>query len=367
MKTNEKGNNGSITLAGQTYSFEAFSRLHLPDDCQWAGKSQAFIKDWLSDKSLFELHTSGSTGQPKPILLRREQLRSSALATIRALSLTPNTHGLVAMDTAFIGGKMMLVRGIIGEWHLHLLPPSAYPLPESTSIAFTALVPMQVESLLKTKEGLSFLNNLSQLIIGGADILPVLQAQIKRLKCQVWHTFGMTETVSHIALKPLNGEKASSTFKVIGDNEIALNDEGCLRIRGTVTEGQWIDTHDMAQIVEDGFIWLGRNDLTINSGGVKINIETAENDIRQKLLQGQPIHIALWKLPHPHLGEELVGLATDSDICRAWTNQYSQLKKSFQKYHFPKRWFYVNQLHLTSSGKLDRRSTLTLASEVDVL
>ncbi len=356
---------GSITLAGQSYGFEAFGRLKLTADQQWAFETQTFIKDWFSRKSHFEIYTSGSTGKPKQIRLHREQILSSALATISALALPAQINSLVAMDTRFIGGKMMIARGIIGRWHLHLLPPSAYPLPHCTSIHFTALVPMQVESLLKTREGLAFLNQLTHLIIGGAPISTALSEQIQHLNCYAWHTYGMTETVSHIALKSLNGDHKSDLFRVIGDNEIEVNEEECLRIRGTVTRGKWIETHDLVELHHNGFKWLGRNDLTVNSGGVKINIESAENDIRQKLTDGKTIDIALWKAPHPHYGEELVGLTNDLKACVDWKNQYAELKTHFKTYYFPKRWFYLNTMIRTGSGKLDRAASFKAAKEVE--
>ena len=364
---NEIGEKGSITLDGKTYSFKDFADLLLPKPLHWAKASQDFVQAWLSNNDHFELHTSGSSGKPKLIRLHREQLNASALATITSLQLPAHSHALVAMDTAFIGGKMMLVRGLIGHWHLHLLPPTTYPIPdESIAMDFTALVPLQVEGLLKTKEGIAFLNRLSKLIIGGAPIQPELQEKIQSLKCEVWHSYGMTETVSHIALKKLNGTDASESFKVIGDNEVKLNDQGCLCVRGTVTQSKWIETNDLAEITKNGFVWIGRSDLTVNSGGVKINIESAESHIRQKLTNEKSVEIALWKIPHTELGEELVGIVNDMQLGQSWKTEYTKLKTLFQAYHFPKRWFFIDQMRRTGSGKIDRIVTLRHAKEVTI-
>ncbi|WP_420387359.1 AMP-binding protein [Roseivirga sp.] len=325
----------------------------------WAEKTQQFIRDWFSDQQNFTLHTSGSTGKPKAIAVSRHQMEASALATINHLHIPKGATTLLCMNPDMVGGRMMLVRAIIGQWSLKVVPASSSPMVEG-KIDFTAMVPLQVESLVDTEEGKEFLNRIHTLIIGGGAINDQLLQKVRNLKTNIYQTFGMTETLSHIALKRLNGENPSEYYQLIGDNEIRLNDWGCLEIKGTVTNGKWISTNDLVEIKEQRFQWLGRADLVVNSGGIKILIEPLE----KKLSDYFQTEIILWKENHDRLGEQLVAMLKDENIYEHISANKDTLKLKFDKYHFPKKWLLLkNSLALTPSGKIDRSRTLELNNQ----
>lgn len=344
---------GTIIFNNQSYTFTQFATISLPKNLNWARNTQLFVKDWLNDQQSFLLQTSGSTGKPKSISIQRSQMLASANATIQYLNIQPGSSALLCMNPDMIGGRMMLVRAIVGNWNLHILPPSSNPVID-VDIDFTAMVPLQVESLLETKAGIDFLNRIDQLIIGGAAINERLQETLQGLRTKAYQTFGMTETVSHIALKKLNGPDKSDEYQVIGNNEVTLNNSGKLCIRGTVTNDEWVETNDLVDITETGFKWLGRADLVVNSGGVKIQIEELEEDIFKFFKTS----VWVWKENDERLGEKLIGMTDDPELISQIEADYNSLKSNFKKYHFPKEWILVKEWQLTSSGKPDRSNTL---------
>ena len=343
---------GQIVFKNQIFSFRKFASISLPKTLKWAEKAQLFVKEWLDGSESFLLHTSGSTGKPKSLAVSRSQMTASANATLQYLNISQGSSALLCMNPDMIGGRMMLVRAMIGKWKLHVLPPSSEPIC-SEPIDFAAMVPMQVEGLLKSSEGKEFIGRIKSLIIGGAQISESLKAQLSEINGAVYQTFGMTETVSHIALRRINGEAPSDTYHVIGDNEIKADDQGLLSIKGTVTNKEWIHTNDLVQLTENGFKWLGRADLVVNSGGVKIQIEALEKELSDFF----DAEIWVWKIPHESLGEQLIALSDNNDLIYRVNNEYDLLKREFKPYHFPKKWILVQNWQLTPSGKPDRRAT----------
>lgn len=344
---------GTIIFNNQSYTFTQFATISLPKNLEWVANTQLFVKDWLNDKQSFILQTSGSTGKPKSISIQRSQMLASANATIQYLNIQPGSSALLCMNPDMIGGRMMLVRAIIGNWNLQILPPSSNPIID-VDIDFTAMVPLQVESLLETETGIDFLNRIDQLIIGGAAINERLLEKLQGLRTKAYQTFGMTETVSHIALKKLNGPDKSEEYQVIGNNEVTLNNLGKLCIRGTVTNDKWIESNDLVEITETGFKWLGRADLIVNSGGIKIQIEELEKEL-SNFFQTK---IWIWKETDMRLGEKLIGMTDDARLMQQIMSDYDSLKNNFKKYHFPKEWVLIKNWQMTLSGKPDRLNTL---------
>lgn len=345
---------GTIIINSESYSFKKFTTITLPKGLDWATNTQAFIRDWLADEqTYFTLHTSGSTGKPKSINIQKSRMEASAEATIQHLNIQNGANTLLCMNADMIGGRMMIVRALIGNWNLHILPPSSSPIVNE-EIDFTAMVPLQVQSLLETKEGTLFLNRIKKLIIGGANLSDQLLEKLQSLKPEVYQTFGMTETVSHIALKRVNGDSPSDEYKLIGDNQIEISNEGKLRIFGTVTNNEWVETNDLVERTSNGFKWLGRADLVVNSGGVKILIEPLEKELSTYF----KTQIWVWKKEDNVLGEQLVGLTDNQELINRIDKDYDSLKQDFKKYHLPKTWKFVKRWALTASGKPNRKQTL---------
>lgn len=311
-----------------------------------------FINEWLSGKGIFSQKTSGSTGKPKTISIARSQMIASAKRTASALNLDKNVSALLCINPEFIGGKMMLVRAMEFGWDLTLIPPSSNPedyLTDSPHFSFAALVPLQLQSMMATKKGREQLNNIETIIVGGAPIDPQLENEIQSLSAQVFSTYGMTETVSHIALKAMNGTNKSDLFKVLDGILVDTDKRDCLRIKADVTLDEWIQTNDVVELKGSEFKWLGRADFVINSGGIKIHLDQLESQIGQLL----NTEVVLLKKKHDRLGETYMAVITNKN-----NQTIDQLKltleSSLAKYHKPNEVYLVETVPRTASGKIDR-------------
>ncbi len=348
-----------IIINNHRYSLTLFAQLSLEPSLHWATPAQNFIKKWLSGEQSFSLTTSGSTGKPKTIQITRQQMIASAEATIEALQLQKGTKALLCINTAFIGGTMMLVRAIVGSWQIELIEPTSavHEVLEKNEYDFAALVPLQLSSTLNQPSGQSLMNKIDKVIIGGAAISEATIESLQPLECLCYHTYGMTETVSHIGLRLLNGGEKSEWFHLIGDNEIRLDKRGRLSIKGTVTQNEWIMTNDLVDIDGNHFRWLGRADLVVNSGGIKIQIEKAEAEINALLPPPFTGTVVLWKKAHETLGEELVGISNHQDTIDFIQANRETLNGHISKYHLPKTWYFCTSFLYAKSGKLDRKGS----------
>lgn len=325
----------------------------------------AFCREWLRGQEHYQLTTSGSTGKPKPIQISRYQMKASAAMTIQKLGLEPGDHILVCMDTAYIAGKMMLVRGLEGGMAMTIVTPSADPfntLPPNIQFDFTALVPLQIQTLIEgSPEYTEILNNMKGIIIGGSAISSSLEEAIQAVKSPVYSTYAMTETVSHIAMRRLNGPDRSNVYHTMPGVKIGLDSRGCLTIHAPVTNFETIVTNDLVTIIDEHrFTWEGRIDNVINSGGIKIHTEQMEHRIEQVLhTMGLHNRFFVGSIPHESLGEMAVLVIegkplgeSDEALLR------KQLKLKLPKYHEPKRVFYLDAFVLTETGKIQRKKSL---------
>ncbi len=325
-------------------------------------KAWQFCHDWLNGKSEFLLHTSGSTGKPKSIQITRKQMQESAKSTIQALGLSNNDDFLVCINTDFIGGKMMLVRGLELGANLVVIEPSGNPLLAIESNAkfdFMAVVPLQLENMLsQSDEKIAVLNQMKAVIVGGALVSKKLEQKIQELDCPVFSTYGMTETVSHIALKRLNGIQKQDYFQTLPNVEISQDKRGCLAIQSEITNNETIITNDLVELLSPTkFRWLGRVDNTINSGGIKIQLEDLESEIEQILMDLEiNCRFAVCPTPDEKLGQKIV-LFLEMEILdnQVEAELFSAMRNQLGKYKTPKEIRFKKQFPLTASGKVDRR------------
>ncbi len=318
----------------------------------------SFLKEWKAGRPSFKIQTSGSTGSPKSIEISRDLMRQSAERTNRYLHLDRRDHALVCMNTAYIAGKMMLVRALVADMTLSIIDPSSTPLAGLTvRPTFTAMVPLQLETVLNTNA--SALGSFRAILVGGAPVSAALRQQAAHLDTPVFETYGMTETLTHIALKKISGPVPERHFTVLPGIEIKRNPEGCLEIRGDVTRNQWLTTTDMVELRGDeGFVWLGRKDFVINSGGVKIHPEQVEAQIefyfREK---GWTNRFVVVPFPDERLGE-MVTLVIEGKLPVPDTTVLEELRYLADGYARPRKILHLDLLPETESGKIDRLSTL---------
>jgi O-succinylbenzoic acid--CoA ligase len=327
----------------------------------------AFCRQWLAGQQDFVLHTSGSTGTPKAIAVNRYQMEASAKATAEKLGLLAGTKALLCLHAGFVAGKMMLVRSLVNHWDLTVSPPNSLPFTHVTNpLDFVALVPAQLQQTLENQpDKISLLNQFKAIIVGGAAVSPYLESLVQtHLTVPVYNTYGMTETVSHIALKKLNGNDKHSFFSLLPQVAIQQDHRNCLQIKAPMTNNEWLTSNDMVELVYDnyqkiiGFHWLGRVDNVINSGGVKIQIEKVEATIG-KLFQQLAIsqRYCIVGLPDALWGEtvHLVIESTAHEINKELLAQLkASLQKSLAKYEVPKQLHCVATFPQTATEKIDR-------------
>lgn len=327
---------------------------------------QRFIKSWINDKQFFDQKTSGSTGKPTVHTISRKNMLASAERTAHALNLDTNLRALVCISMSYIGGKMMLVRGMHLKWSFHLISPTSFAdtnqIP-SGSFDFAAMVPLQIEHLLQSEAGLKLLNNTEKIIVGGAPMNDDLIDQIQSLNCQVYATYGMTETVSHIALQKLNAPDRSDHFTILPGVDFGLDERGCFKLKADVTDNQWVQTNDLVALQGDRrFKITGRADNIINTGGVKISAEVLEGKIAA-VIKGKVLQYAISSTPDALLGEKIV-LA-----CEGLTIPPEEilelLKPHLGKYELPKS-VILQQIPKTGSGKIDRAKLKKVSASTQI-
>jgi O-succinylbenzoic acid--CoA ligase len=316
-----------------------------------------FCQLYSSGKQAFILHTSGSTGEPKPIVLTRAQMQASARMTQKALHLKCGQRALVCLNVAYIAGTMMLVRGMDLGLTMYVVAPSSQPfaeLPDDLPIDFMAVVPLQLQTLLETQQH-DRLNTLDVMIVGGAPVNSALLSQIQQLSVPVFSTYGMTETVSHIALQKLNGANASASYTLLEGIEATTDERECLRLRGAVTNHEWIQTNDVVVFTDTThFQIIGRADNIINSGGVKIQLEKVERAIEQ--IWNRPERYFVWWQPDEKLGQKLVLVIENAEAVHKESLK-DKLQLLLNPYEIPREVYHAKKFVETSTGKVDKRRT----------
>ena len=328
-----------------------------------------FLSEWNNDSDRVLVHTSGSTGKPKPMMVEKKRMLNSARITCDFLGLNPGDSALLCMSLDYIAGKMVVVRSI--ERHLHLIsvPPSGHPLKDvDEEITFAAMVPMQVYNTLQVPEERERLSRIRHLIIGGGAIDAALEQELQSLPgdIAIWSTYGMTETLSHIALRRINGDEPSEWYQPFDSVHISQTEEGCLVIDAPQVCAETLVTNDIVEIepyiynkVEKlRFRIKGRKDNVICSGGIKIQIEEVETLLKPHL--EKPFMLA--KKKDGKFGEIAVLLSEDEDIkkveatVRRLLSDESEKSSDHKKYKYwiPKEFRYVEHLPLTETGKPKR-------------
>jgi O-succinylbenzoic acid--CoA ligase len=322
-----------------------------------------FVRDWISGVPIVRQFTSGSTGAPKEIELSRHHLQQSAVRTITALGLQTGDAALLCLDPQYIAGKMMLVRALEGGMKIIGVDPVSNPFKKvepTTPISFAALIPMQLQEIVKDAESVKQLNQLKAVIVGGGAVSDSLLQSIKKLTCPVFATYGMTETVSHIALQRLNGPEASDYFTTLPGIQITLDTRGCLTIQMPEFP-EPIVTNDLVELLSPtAFRWLGRMDHVINSGGFKISPERIEQRIEttsNTLHINRPFFIC--GVPDERLGQKVI-LAIEGFPVYKEKKILPALTAHLHPYEVPKKIMWVREFIRTETGKINRLKTTEL-------
>lgn len=322
-----------------------------------------FYKEWNNPSDKMLVHTSGSTGKPKPIWVEKSRMEASARITCDFLGLQEGDTALLCMSLDFIAGKMMVVRSLVRGLELIVSSPSGHPLSNEkwqeigmNDITFAAMVPLQVYNSLQVPEERERLMRIKHLIIGGGAIDDELAQALKTFPNAVWSTYGMTETLSHIALRRLSGNDSSDWYTPFSSVNISLDHDGCLVIDAPLVCTEILKTNDIAEIRNGQFRILGRKDNVIVSGGVKIQMEEVERLLKQHIKN--PFLIT--KRKDNKFGEIVVLLTTDNiDEAKAIC------VRVLPKYWQPRAYLSIKEIPSTPTGKPARKEAERIA-EVQV-
>lgn len=301
-----------------------------------------FLLDWFDNKSFIEMQTSGSTGKPKMIRVDKQAMVNSAIATGNFFELHAGNGALQCLPVKYVAGKMMLIRSIILGLDLDYVAPSSHPMEGlEDKYDFVAMVPLQAQNSLKE------LKNVKKLIVGGARISASLEKDLMKLPTEVFETYGMTETITHIAAKKV-GDKA---FTVLPDVTISYDNRNCLVIHAPkIIHENIIVTNDLVELVnENQFIFLGRYDNVINSGGVKLIPEQIEHKLSKKISQ----RFFIASKEDAEMGEKVI-LVIEGEPFDFDKTAFDVL----DKYEHPKEIVFVPKFAETENGKVIRKESL---------
>ena len=316
-----------------------------------------FIKEWFSDSGKILMKTSGSTGRPKSIALSREHMINSARATATFFNLKAGSKALLCLPLGFIAGRMMLVRSMVMGWQLDVIDSSSKPMiPKEKIYDFSAMVPLQLHNSLDQ------LKNIKTLIVGGGEVSEAILNKIGSLETKIFATYGMTETITHIALSPINkaAERMGSEtiFKALPDVNLSKDGRQCLVIKAPQVSSEIVVTNDIIDLrSEDSFKWLGRYDHVINSGGVKLIPELIES--RYKNLIEHDYFV--YGIDDEQLGEKLVLVIEGNEtalILQKIHEFHKKLSDDVSKYEIPKEIFFIKTFERTKTGKINRSESM---------
>ncbi|HEU4788450.1 MAG TPA: AMP-binding protein [Flavobacterium sp.] len=303
-----------------------------------------FLLDWFDDKSYIDMYTSGTTGNPKSIRIEKNAMVQSAIATGDFFDLQPGNRVLHCLPANYVAGKMMFVRSFVLGLDMDFVPPSSHPLEHNDEkYDFCAMVPLQA------KNSIDKLSNIKKIIIGGVKIHKSLEQELVKLPIEIYETYGMTETITHIAAKKVGVE----AFTTLPNVTVSVNEHQCLEIVAKNIGIEKIVTNDIVKLISDTqFVWLGRFDNVINSGGIKIMPEQVE----AKLSTLIPRRYFVNGVPDETLGEKVVlyveGLPMDID---------HSVFDVLDKYEKPKEVVFIPKFKETATGKIMREESKKMA------
>lgn len=315
-----------------------------------------FLSKLIKRKEKFSFFTSGSTGKPKQIYFDKKQIIQSAQSTIDVLKLKPNKeHFLICLDVENVAGAMMLARAFCVNANATLLEATSNPLKNISlkhSYTFASFVPLQLQKMLtEDKTAQKKLERFKNILVGGSSINSELEKKLAAVKTKIWHTYGMTETLSHVALRRVGIEK---NFTLLPNTKAKLTDENCLMISSPSTKNKWIETNDIVELKGKKLKLLGRKDFVINSGGLKLIPEKIETKIAEIGVTDCSFFIS--SVTDKLLGEKVVlFIETKKSMNKKVLKTIETgLKKSLSKYELPKEIILKKQFVYTSNGKIDR-------------
>lgn len=329
----------------------------------WKQKIFRFLNLWWSESDTITQYTSGSTGAPKAIELSKKAMMASARRTCRFFCITDFSRIGLCLSTDYIAGKMIIVRALFAKAELVTVAPEGHPYRDFTGILdFVAMVPLQAENMLEAGTSMAMYRTI---LLGGADISPELEELLAEQETAYYLGYGMTETCSHVAIRRLGVRKEDSKeleeprYQAMSDVQLKLDNRGCLVIDDLATNTEPLFTNDMVDLFEDSFIWKGRFDNVINSGGIKYSPEELEQKINSVFDSAYLIS----SVSDKRLGNKIILIIEDENLAEGsrvlMDKEKKQLLKKLRpfltKYALPYEIIMVPQIARTANGKVNRQ------------
>ncbi len=318
---------------------------------EWEADHCMFILQWFNEDDYIKVLTSGSTGAPKEIRLQKKQMAASAKMTSRFFKLDAGSSALLCLPSKYIAGKMVIVRALVNKWHLHWVKPSLHPLKGIEDHYDTAsFTPPQLHEIMN--EDPLELDKIHIVLVGGGALPGHLESQLLISDSDIYLTYGMTETISHVAVRRIRA--TDKIFCALPGVQFRQNAEGCLVIQSEHLDNEVIETNDVVELIdEQNFIFLGRKDNVINSGGIKIFPEPIEKII-EFLFTGAYF---IWKKADNVFGEKVVLYIEGKE----WNESrklslLSYMEKNLQRYEVPKEIIFVSSFERTLTDKIIRKN-----------
>ena len=342
----------NIILDGK--KLEADQLSGMTSTLPWENDVYKFIQEWLDDESTIKAQTSGTTGTPKTILLQKNKMVASVLKTGDYFVLGKNAKALLCLSPNYIAGKMMIVRAFVLGLDLVLVEPSGNPLRDTDfeEIEFAAMVPLQALNSFQNEKELQQFRKIKKTIIGGGVVSKTLLNLLQKEENNFYATYGMTETITHIAVKKLNGKEANDYYETLENVEITTDTRGCLIINAPDVAEEKVITNDLVEIISPTkFKWLGRYDNIINTGGVKVIPENVEALLGKHLER----RFFISSQPDEVLGERIILIIEGAIFPKKENEELSNfMKNNLTKFSIPKTVFFVENFLETDSGKIKR-------------
>jgi O-succinylbenzoic acid--CoA ligase len=314
-----------------------------------------FLIDWLNNNDYLYVNTSGSTGQPKAIKLKKQAMVNSAIATGDFFGLEPGNTAIDCLPSHYIAGKMMLVRAMILGLEIDCVEPSAHPIFDyEKHYDFCAMIPLQL------KHTIDYTQNIDTIIVGGSKVTKPLLERIKGCPSKFYETYGMTETVTHVAVRQLESKvsKGDALFRALPNVSFSQDERNCLIINASRLVKEAVVTNDIVDLKsKTSFKLLGRYDNVINSGGVKLFPEQIEDKLQPVIDE----RFIVAGEEDATLGEKLILIVENSrDTVESIQNRIKHLK-DLTKFEVPKKIYIIDKFAETVNGKIKRNKTIEKA------
>lgn len=312
-----------------------------------------FLAAWYSDIEYLEVETSGSTGPPKTIRLKKDFVAASAIRTLHFFGLKKNDRILHCLPMKYIAGKLMVVRALLGDLNLCIHEPSTdFSFLKTEKFRFSAMVPHQVRKIVDNEPSPGmWLQHIEQVLMGGSAVPRELEKQLKNIPVACYSGYALTETATHIALRPVNGKEADGWYHCLENIHVSKSAEGCLQIFMPGLDTLPLQTTDLAELKDEKtFRILGRTDHVIICGGIKYSPEQIEKKL-EPFIAG-PFLIS--SLPHESLGRQLVLVTEGKENDHSAVRLREICRKHLQKREQPRQIIFLPEIPCNTNGKPDR-------------